>query len=292
MGHEVCGTVLRDVDRQEAAQELKRVPMMLADLRYSTSFTGPLTTWKPDCVVHLAAQSSGSLAVKDPAGTYRINVIGTLNTLEAIRKTGWGGTFLMVSSGEVYGSVRSSKPLREDAPIAPVNHYAASKAMAEMLAAEYQRMHGVKVIITRAFPHTGPGQSRLFALSSFAQQIALAERAGGGVLRVGNLDACRDYLDVRDVASAYGRVLEKGTAGEIYNVASGKSYRIGDLLDILVEKSTSPITVEKDHRRLRKRDIEHLIGDSGKLEIKTGWAPAFDISATLTDLLEYWRERC
>jgi GDP-4-dehydro-6-deoxy-D-mannose reductase len=158
-GHEPCGTVLRDEDLKSTEKELGDIPLSLADLRHGTALDDPLSRWDPDSIVHLAAQSSGSLAFKQPVSTYRINVLGTLNVLETVRKNGWGGRILVISSGEVYGNVKPYRPLREEDLVAPVNHYATSKVMAEMLADEFYRSHGVRTIRSRAFPHTGPGQS-------------------------------------------------------------------------------------------------------------------------------------
>ena len=289
--HKVCGTVWRHEDLELTSIELSDVPLEQIDLRYGTSFRRVLSEWDPDCIVHLAAQSSGSLAFREPVTTYRVNVLGTLNLLEAVRKANWGGRLLFVSSGEVYGNVNPPRLLLEDDPVAPVNHYATSKAMAEMTAEEYGRTYGVRVIRTRAFPHTGPGQSERFALSSFAKQIVTAEARGDGVLKVGNLDARRDYLDVRDVASAYTALLENGRDGEVYNVSRGENYRIGDLLDRLVEMSTGEIRIVQDRRRLRKIDIPQLAGDSSKLRRETDWVPLIGIGDTLRDLLDHWRDR-
>ncbi len=287
-GHKPCGTVLRALDLENTRKALGNVPMELADLRFSSSIARLLTRWKPDCIIHLAAQSSGSLAFREPLNTYRTNVLGTVNTLESIRKTNWHGRVLIVSSGEVYGNVIHNRPLTEEDPVAPVNHYATSKAMAEMVAEEYCRSYGVRAIVSRAFPHTGPGQSDRFALSSFAKQLARAKKKDGGILRVGNLDAVRDYLDVRDVASAYLRIVESGKDGEVYNIARGRGYRIGDLLEQLIDLSGARVEIIQEKSRMRKVDIGQLVGDPGRLVLETGWKPTIEIRTTLRDMLTSW----
>ncbi|MFQ6103935.1 MAG: GDP-mannose 4,6-dehydratase [Candidatus Glassbacteria bacterium] len=290
-GHEAFGTVLREVDLEQLRQDLPEVPLDRADLRFGGSLDRSITCWRPHCIAHCAAQSSGSFSLKNPVTTYRVNVIGTMNVLEAARLHEWDGRVLIVSSADVYGNVGSSRLLGENDPLRPINHYAASKAMAEMVAEQYFHNHGVRTVRVRSFPHTGPGQSPRFALSSFAKQIALAESSGGGKLRVGNLEIVRDYLDVRDVVKAYIAVLEDGRDGEVYNVAGGRSHSLRKLLDDLIGLSEASIEVVQDDRRMRKVDIEYQVGDSAKLTRETGWKPEIGIEDTLRDLIDYWRGR-
>jgi GDP-4-dehydro-6-deoxy-D-mannose reductase len=290
-GHEISGTVQSPRDVRSLKRVLGKVPLVHADLRYSRSLERPLSRLAPEYIVHLAAQSSGTLAMRDPALTYRTNTLGTLNLLETLRRMAWEGKVLIVSSADVYGSATILEPFREDDPLVPLNHYAASKAMMELLAIEYFTVHGIRTLRARPFPHTGPGQSERFALSNFARQIAEAEVCGRGTVRVGNLGVVRDYLDVRDVASAYRSLLEGGKDGEVYNISRGQPQRLGEILESMLKGSSARIDIEEEQKRLRPLDIEYQVGDSTKLRKETRWKPLIPLERTLADLLDYWREK-
>ncbi len=290
-GHEPCGTVLRAVDLDEMKSLFPGVALAQVDLRFATGLVEPVSKWKPDAIVHLAAQSSGALAAKDPVTTYRINVLGTVNLFDTVRRLDWDGRVLLVSTADVYGRITPPRPAREDDPYAPVGHYAASKVMAELAAAEFHRHGQVRSIRARSFPHTGPGQSDAFALSSFAKQIAAVEQSGTGKIRVGNLDVVRDYSDVRDVVRAYGALLEHGRDGEVYNVAGGKGRSLESLLERLASRARTPIEIVRDPRRVRKVDIDYQVGDTARIRSETDWEPRHDIDETMGELLEFWRGR-
>jgi GDP-4-dehydro-6-deoxy-D-mannose reductase len=183
-------------------------------------------------------------------------------------------------------------PLREDFVPRPASPYAVSKVAQGLLALSYGPAGGLRIVRTRTFHHTGPGRGETFAESSFARQIAEVE-AGlrAPVLMVGNLDAVRDYSDVRDVVRAYWALLEKGEAGAVYNVCSGQGWRIRDLLDMLLERSEVKVEVRVDAARLRPADVPVLVGDPSRLKEATGWAPRHRLADTLADLLEDWRAR-
>ena len=183
-------------------------------------------------------------------------------------------------------------PIREEAPLRPASPYAVSKVAQGALALLYGPAGGMRVVLTRTFHHTGPGRGEAFAESSFARQIAEIE-AGlrPPVLKVGNLEAVRDFADVRDVVRAYWMLLEKGDAGAAYNVCSGKGRRIRDLLDLLLAASSARVEVRVDPDRLRPSDVPAQVGDPSRLRAATGWEPRIPLERTLLDLLDDWRAR-
>jgi len=257
---------------------------------------GALAAWaresRPDAIVHLAAQASAADSLKDPGGTYRVNALGGLHLLEAVRVEAPAATVLLVGSADVYGSGASGARIREDAPMRPQNPYAASKAAADALGELYARTYALRVVRTRTFSHTGPGQRPRFALASFADQLARIE-AGllPGEVRVGNLDGVRDYGDVRDVVRAYALLLERGEPGGVYNVCTGVGYPLNELLRRLIDISGVRAEVIRDPERVRARDAGHLVGDPSRLAARTGWRPSIRIDQTLEDLYRDARER-
>jgi GDP-4-dehydro-6-deoxy-D-mannose reductase len=246
---------------------------------------------KPDHVLHLAAQASGALSIKDPAETYRINAMGAVHLLEAVRTETPKATVVIVGSADVYGS-GGATPIAEDAPLRPRNPYSVSKAAQDMLGELYAGTYGLRVIRTRTFSHTGPGQRPTFALAGFADQLA---RIDAGLLppevKTGNLDPVREYGDVRDVARAYIALLEQGEPGEAYNVCSGVGYPLRELLDRLIKVSGVRATAVSDPARVRARDADYLVGNPSKIRARTGWEPAISIERTLIDLYRDARER-
>lgn len=243
----------------------------------------------PDAVFHLAGQASVGDSFADPEGTWEVNATGTLRVACALPK---GARMLLAGSAEVYGPVpESEQPIGEDRPLRPANPYAASKAAAEMAALQAGAAGEAEVVVARSFNHTGPGQDARFALPSFARQ--LAEIAAGRrepVLRVGNLSARRDLLDVRDVVRAYLLLMERGAPGGAYNVASGEARSIDEAVRTLVELSGTGARVEVDEARVRPVDVPLLLGDAGKLRA-LGWEPGVPFRRTLEDLLAFERER-
>jgi len=219
--------------------------------------------------------------------------MGLVNMVEALRQHGLTPRLLVVGSAEEYGSVAAAEmPIREDQPLRPSSPYAVSKAAQGLLAREYAGQQGFDVVCTRTFPHTGPRRGEAFAESSFARQLAEIELGlREPALHVGNLDAVRDFSDVRDVVRAYWGLLERGACGEAYNVCSGSGIRIRDLLQRLIGLSGSRVDVRVDPERLRPADLPALVGDPSKLRRATGWEPRHALDQTLGDLLSYWRER-
>ncbi|HEV8197203.1 MAG TPA: NAD-dependent epimerase/dehydratase family protein [Gemmatimonadales bacterium] len=235
-----------------------------------------------DAVVHLAAVSSGAEARQDPGHAWEVNAAGTARVVEAL---GSGTCFLLVSTGEVYGMGTGGAHGELD-PVEPVSPYAASKAAAELAALEAARRRHLKVIVARAFPHTGPGQDSRFVIPALAARVTAAKRAGRNTIPAGNLDPVRDLLDVRDVAAAYVALLERGAEGGIYNIASGTGLRLREVLDRLQRLAGWQVSTELDSSLGRTSDIMHLVGDASMLRSATGWAPQYSLDRTLQDLLD------
>jgi GDP-4-dehydro-6-deoxy-D-mannose reductase len=245
----------------------------------------------PQTVIHLAAQASAGRSFADPAAAYLTNVVGTANLLEALTDYAPGARVLIPSTAMVYAPEAAAQgPLRESAPLRPSDHYGASKWAQEQVARIFAAMSDLTLFVTRAFNHLGPAQSPDFVLSAYARQLAQLERAGKGALRVGNLDAIRDYLDVRDVVEAYLTVLAQGEPGEVYNVASGRAVSAHELLQTLLSQSTAAVAVEVDRQLLRPVDIPVLVGNNSRLRT-LGWSPRFDLQQTVRDTLAWWRGR-
>jgi GDP-4-dehydro-6-deoxy-D-mannose reductase len=269
------------------------VTVIEADLLDAAGLEAALLLAQPDRIVHLAAQSSPQRSWEDPEGTLRTNLFGALNLLEAARKCRTPPRILLVGSSEEYGLAQPSDiPLREDAPLRPNSPYAVSKLSQGYLGLQYALVQRVPVVRTRTFHHTGPGRGESFAESSFARQLVEIEnRRQPPILSVGNLDAIRDFTDVRDVVRAYWLILDRGESGEVYNVCSGRGQRIRDLLDTLIKVSGVSAQVRVDPERLRRSDIPVLVGDPARLRKATGWEPRIPLERTLKDLFLYWRER-
>jgi GDP-4-dehydro-6-deoxy-D-mannose reductase len=235
-----------------------------------------------DAVVHLAAQSSVADSWKDTMESWRVNVDGTVRVLEAARA---GIRVLFASTCEVYGNA-SRIPTPEDERIAPASPYAASKAAAELACL----FSGLDVVVARATNQEGPGRDDRFAVGSWTRQIATLEAEGGGTLRVGDLSAERDILDVRDVCRAYRLLLEPSVPAGIYNVASGATVKMEEIVEQLVGLARVPVQVEHDESRMRPADIPRISGDPSKLRAATGWEPEIPLVQTLADTLDAARE--
>ena len=247
---------------------------------------------KPDRIVHLAAQSSGSESIHKPAETFRVNALGALNVVEVARTEARDAVILLVGSADIYGTGAPGQKLREDAPMRLKNAYALSKAAQDSLGELYAQSYGLRVIRTRTFSHTGPGQNPRFALAGWADQLA---RIHAGLMaaeiKVGNLEGVRDYGDVRDVVRAYRLLLERGAHGEAYNVCTGHGHIMRHLLDLLCSIAGFRPTIVQDPTRVRERDSDFLVGDPGRVQARTGWKPEIRIEKTLEDLYREARER-
>jgi GDP-4-dehydro-6-deoxy-D-mannose reductase len=264
-----------------------------ADLDDPAGAAAVIEEVRPEGIVHLAGQSSVQQSWLDPGGTLRTNVLGIVHLLDAVRRLGLRPAVLVVGSAEEYGPVSEAElPIRETAPLRPASPYAVSKVAQGALALLYGPAGGMRIVLTRTFHHTGPGRGEAFAESSFARQIAEIE-AGlrPPVIEVGNLDAVRDFTDVRDVVRAYLLLLERGEAGRAYNVCSGRGLPIRDVLDTLLASSSARVEVRLDAERLRPADVPAQVGDPSLLRGATGWEPRIPLAETLRDLLQDWRAR-
>jgi GDP-4-dehydro-6-deoxy-D-mannose reductase len=242
----------------------------------------------PAAIVHLAALSSVGDSWDDAGETWRVNTVGTVNVLEAVRLEKPETRVLVASTGEVYGRAEQV-PTPEDAPLAPISPYAASKAAAE-LACEQARRAGIDVVVARAFQHEGPGRDERFATGSWTAQIARAEESGGGTVRVGELTARRDIIDVRDVCRAYILLLDPSVPAGTYNIATGRTVEMREVLDTLVALAAVPLEIEPDPERMRVSDLPTVCGDASRLRAATGWAPTIPLEQTLADTLEAARQ--
>jgi GDP-4-dehydro-6-deoxy-D-mannose reductase len=255
-----------------------------ADVTDARAVARGITTGAPTAVVHLAALSSVGTSWAEAGETWRVNAVGTVNVLEAVRAEARECRVLVASTGEVYGRA-DRVPTPEDEPLAPLSPYAASKAAAEVACGQARRA-GLDVVVARAFQHEGPGRDERFAVGSWAAQIVRAEESGGGTVRVGDLSAKRDIVDVRDVCRAYELLFEPSVAAGTYNVAGGRAVEMREVLDLLVGFAQAPIEVEPDPARTRPSDLPVVCGDASHLREATGWEPMIPLEQTLADTLD------
>lgn len=246
---------------------------------------------KPDCIFHLAAQSSVSVAWKNPALTVDVNIKGSLNVLDAVRELFYKPRILLIGSGEEYGHVRPEDiPIREETLLRPGNLYAATKACQNMIGKIYTDAYDMNIMMVRAFNHIGPNQAPLFVVSDFCKQVVEIERGlQEPVIHVGNLSVFRDFTDVRDVVRAYSAIILQGKRGETYNVGSGKAMEIREMLETILSFSTASITIETDPAKLRPVDVPIIEADTSKLYNLTGWKPLIPFHQTVQETLDYWR---
>ncbi len=273
-----------------------RLMMHECDIKDASSVRNIIEDIGPDRIFHLAAQSFVPTSWSAPAETLMTNIMGELNIFEAVRQAKINPGIMVAGSSEEYGFVEESElPIKESQPLRPLSPYAVSKVAQDLLGYQYFKSYKLNIVRTRGFNHTGPRRGEVFVCSNFAKQIARMEKGKQKpLLRVGNLEATRDFTDVRDMVRAYWLALEHGKAGETYNICSGKAYSIGDMLDTLLNLSTlgkSGVSIENDPAKMRPSDVPHLLGDNTYFRKTTGWAPKIQFEQTLKDLLDYWRER-
>ncbi len=262
------------------------------ELRNASSVERILKKIRPDWVFHLAAQSFVPFSWDAPEETLTNNIMGQLNLLEALRRFKLRSRVHIAGSSEVYGKVEADEiPIKETNALRPLSPYAVSKAAQDLLAYQYHQSFQMDLVRTRAFNHTGPGQADMFVASNFAKQIAWIEVGRQSpMIHVGNLKAVRDFTDVRDMVKAYWLALEKGKAGEVYNICSGLGHSIAEIVEIYSKQCKVKIKVKQDKSRVRPSDVAILVGDNQKFSKQTGWAPTIPLKQTLVDLLNYWRQ--
>ncbi|MDA0999631.1 MAG: GDP-mannose 4,6-dehydratase [bacterium] len=270
-----------------------QVKLLECDLRDQTSVNRLVAEVRPEKIFHLAAQSFVPTSWSAPEESLHTNIIGTLHLFEAVRQAGIDPLIQVACSSEEYGKVLPDEvPIKETNPLRPLSPYAVSKVGTDMLAYQYFQSFGMKTIRTRGFNHTGPRRGDVFVCSNFAKQIVEIEKGRREpVIRVGNLEARRDFTDVRDMVRAYWLSLGRCEPGEVYNISSGTSWRIQEVLDMLLVRSEAKVKVEPDPERMRPSDVQVLEGDNTKFREATGWKPEISFEQTLQDILAYWRER-
>ena len=288
-GWDVHGTLLAFAD-EVAPAGTSGTPV---DITNADEMTALVADVAPDAVFHLAGAASVSQSFGDPDGTWRVNVEGTRGVLEALRRSAPRARMVIALSGEQYGRVALDElPVTEDTPMHPLSPYAESKAAAEQLCWEYYRDHGLAVLRLRAFNQLGPGQDPRFVVPSICKQIADAEMAGDSActLQLGNLETRRDFLDVRDVVRAYRLLVEQGDPAQTYVAGAGRSESVRELVDIAVSLARVPVEIGVDSSRMREGEQPDLYAEPRALK-DLGWAPRIPIEQSISDTLDYWRDR-
>lgn len=282
-GHDVIAVSRRRVDLD--------CKVISFDMRQEVHVKEALAEHRPEGIVHLAAQASVPESWKDPNLTYRINILGASNILEALRDHPQTRV-LLIGSAQQYGRRDLDRPIKEDHPMEPTSPYALSKVAQELIGRFYFSEFRRAVVMARPFNHTGPGQTGEYVVGSFARQLAdIKLGKAEPVMRVGNLDSVRDFLDVRDVADAYRLLLEKGDSGEVYNVCSGEGRQVGEILKSLVAVSGLDGKVEiYQEDTPRPGDSPVLVGDNSKVRSAVGWSPEVPFDRSLMDTLEWCYE--
>ncbi len=278
-------------DMRNIRHIIDKIDLHECDLRDAFSVRDLIDAVRPDKIFHLAAQSFVPTSWKAPTESLTTNIVGQLNIFEAVRKLKINPWIQLACSSEEYGMVYENElPIKETNPLRPLSPYAVSKVGQDMLGYQYFCSFGIKAVRTRTFNHTGPRRAHVFVVSDFAKQIVEIEKGlCNPVIHVGNLDARRDFSDVRDIVRAYWLSLEQCEVGEVYNICSGTTWYIRDMLNMLIERSKVKIEIQQDPDRMRPSDVEVLLGDASKFTQATGWKPEIPFEQTLEDILNYWR---
>ena len=287
-GSAVYGTLRKDSHGLEGIKN--ELGLFACDILDKGRLEAVVREVSPDVVFHLAAQSFPTVSWREPEATFEVNVFGTLNLLEAIRKASPRSTVVVAGSCVEYGFISPKEaPIKEDRTVRPASPYAVSKVAADMLAKLYAETHGMKVVRTRPFRVIGPVKVA-DVMSDFCQGIVEIERDQRTGLKVGNLEAVRDFLDVEDATRAFWILAEKGIPGDVYNMCSGIGYSIQEVLDRLISMANSPVPVERDAARMRPSDEPVLIGDNSRLKA-LGWKPEVPLDRSLGNILDSWRAK-
>lgn len=291
-GDEVYGTYRVRSRMDHILHILPKIHLVECELKDAVSVSQLIEQIKPEQIYHLAAQSFVPTSWNSPQDTTVNNIIAELNLFEAVRKQGLKDCRIQIAcSSEEYGMVYPEEtPMTEDNPLRPLSPYGVSKVAQDLLGYQYHQSYGLHIVRTRTFNHEGPRRGEAFVLSNFAKQVAEIEKGQKPpVLEVGNLDAIRDFTDVRDVVRAYTLALDHGEPGEVYNIGSGTTWRIGDALDELLKLTDKEIEVRQDPARMRPSDVMILHCDASRFMAKTGWKTEVPFNQTLGDMLDYWR---
>lgn len=263
------------------------------DIKDATSVKNVIEKIRPDRIFHFATQSYVVISWHAPHETLATNILGELNIFESVREFKINPFIQIAGSNEEYGLISKNElPVKETNLLHPLSPYAVSKIGRGLLSYQYYNNYGLNIIRTRAFNHTGPRRGEVFICSNFAKQIVLIEKGRQKpIIYVGNLEAKRDFTDVRDIVRAYWLALEKCMPGEVYNICSGQTREIKEVLDILLGLTGENIQIKQQPDRLRHSDVRVLQGDSSKFKKVTGWKPEISFETALEDLLNYWREK-
>jgi len=293
-GADVTGSIRWRSNTQHIDHLRNRLTLVQADLRDLSSVRDLLDRSRPDYIVHLAAQSFVGASWSTPSETLVTNALSQMHLFEAMRQLGLTTRFLVIGSSDEYGLVYPDElPITENNPFRPLSPYAVSKVTQDLMGFQYHKSYGLDVVRARAFHHTGPRRGDAFATSNFARQIAEIEAGRRApVVEVGDLKPRRDFSDVRDIVRGYWQLLERGAAGEAYNLCSGADWSIERMLNFLISRSTVVgIEVRVDPARFRPSDVPVLRGSAEKAERATGWRPEIPFEQTLSDVLDYWRQQ-
>jgi GDP-4-dehydro-6-deoxy-D-mannose reductase len=288
---EVAGTVFGPYDN--IADLGDRLELYPAELSCLDVMTFILEQAQPDAIFHLAAQPLVSASRRDPWGTLESNIHMQLNVLEAVARVNPACRILAVGSSEEYGLVTAGDlPVSEDTPFRPLSPYAVSKVGQDLLALQYHLTHGLHVVRVRPFNHIGPRQRLGFVAPDFASQVAAIELGRREpVMKVGNLEAERDFSDVRDVVRAYASLVTAGTPGEVYNVGSGEAHAVQEVLDVLLSMSHVSVEVRQDPARMRPSEVPRIVCDCTRIRGEIGWQTTISFKQSLKDVLDYWRQQ-
>ena len=292
-GMETHGTYLDDTAFGALPDVVSQAKLARCDLRDREGIARLVLETSPDLVFHLAGVSSVPQSERNPALTVETNITGTCNVLDAVRDNAGQASVVMVSSAEVYGKVtREQVPLSEDAPVKPDNLYGVTKATVELLSKLYVARYGMDIVIVRPFNHIGPRQNPVFVCADFASQIAQIEyELMPARINVGDISVERDFTDVRDMMKGYLLAARRAYRGDTYNLCSGRTRRVEEILKTLLSFATVPIEIHQDPTKRRPSEIPILVGTAEKFRRVTGWVPEIPFETTLRDTLNYWRAR-
>jgi GDP-4-dehydro-6-deoxy-D-mannose reductase len=292
-GKEVCGTYLKEDSLEHLDAIREKIAIRPCRIEESDEIFETVKEFRPDEIYHLAGMAFVVDAWQSPKEAFSINALGTMNLYDAVVRSHTNPWILSVLSADVYGVPREEEmPLKEERLLRPIHPYGLSKATADLIGYHYFYAYNLPIIRVRPFNHIGPRQSPKFVCSDFAWQIArIEEKLQEPYIEVGNLEARRDFTDVRDTVRAYGLLIENGKAGEVYHVSSEKAVAIHSILTMLLKLSKVPIEIRTNPTKMRRSDAPLQVGDCSKLKTETGWKPAIPLQKTLEDLLNYWRKQ-
>lgn len=289
-GHKIYGITRWRSPKENLCKVIDKIELLEGNLLDLSSIIRIVNSVKPDIIFHLAAQSYVQSSFNSPIETFDVNIMGTVNLLEAVRLLERDPIIHICSSSEVYGQVTKDEvPIKETCQLRPASPYAASKVGEDMVALQYFLSYGIKTIRTRAFTHTGARRGDTFAMSSFAKQIVAIELGLNDVVKVGNLDSVRTFCDVRDMVRAYWMLVNFCTPGEVYNIGGDRTMTIGKALEMMISLARCEVPIEINRKRFRVSDVTLQIPDTSKFKNATFWEPILLLEQTLEELLKYWR---